>query len=607
MMGILGFLNISIVGDYTMLCAIVQWGVAILAFWLINKLGEKAVSVGYMSMGLQVEDETAPAFNLLYKTLAPVFCQIIFIAGCQVVNAPSLINHNYLIIVYYWVLRTAVVVVTEKARLTNWLLHLVYIAISLTLSYGVHVFSMQMDKIYPTVSTLRDQLWIIVVLFVYGIVNEMKIARNTTEKRKTHYILNRYHKFFSKYGEQVRNFWGGNQQMEVLTFSIMIYENFNRSPFVRMIERLVAKVKGGVFSTGIMQVRCSEVLSDYDSVCLALQKMYRANEGCNGNSYCRNYEILKDYNPDTNYIDAVEDIYNIIKEEVFGGEIKTNEKPEQEQADMDWKEYENYVYDECCRIFGEPNVHKNAKLTGRITEVKRQVDVWVDSSQYGKIAFDAKYYHKEMDVKMVESMIGMYGDLGVDKLVIVTNRSYSKAAIRRAHRGSEKVEADILSIDELKFLQSDGALVFADKCAAFIKSPFAWIVDAKTSNHPSMPAVLYPRHFESLAEAGKNREFAYIQFYDKRVDDAMSIMELRASHRVDSLASDPENTVVWIDDSYHTSRCVMPNHHSVENILYREFDAYILYAVLYCAEDVEKRDLEKMQYLLDSAMSMNVK
>ncbi len=157
-----------------------------------------------------------------------------------------------------------------------------------------------------------------------------------------------------------------------------------------------------------------------------------------------------------------------------------------------WQNYEEEVYEECCRIYGDENVDRNVSKVGVSSQVPRQIDVLVHSEE-GDIAYDAKYYSKRVDVKTIEAMIGMYGDLGVEKFVVVTNKGYSKAALRRAHLGKDNVEADVLSIGELKRMQGYWAMPYAGRNCIMLVPPFGWIIDGQKSAHPGMSTVLYRR------------------------------------------------------------------------------------------------------------------
>lgn len=268
-----------------------------------------------------------------------------------------------------------------------------------------------------------------------------------------------------------------------------------------------------------------------------------------------------------------------------------------------WQKYEDDVYEECCRIYGEEKVERNVSKIGVSTRVPRQIDVLVHSDE-GDIAFDAKHYSKHVDVKTIEAMIGMYGDLGVEKFVVVTNKGYSKAAIRRAHIGEANVEADVLSLGELKYMQGYFGIPYTEKYAVTLSAPFAWIVDAEKSAHPDTPAVLY-RTGITLIEAVKEKEFAYVQFWIKERDDVNTIEQLAEHYREECEEADPnEQWSILEEQPYIITRYTHSKSTVVEYFGYKDFEEFMIYIVLCCEEDKWGRNHHKLRYMLEHALPL---
>lgn len=271
----------------------------------------------------------------------------------------------------------------------------------------------------------------------------------------------------------------------------------------------------------------------------------------------------------------------------------------------DWREYEEEVYEECCRIYGAKNVERNISKIGMSSQVPRQIDVLVHSEE-GDIAFDAKYYSKPVNVKTIESMIGMYGDLGVEKFVVVTNKGYSKAALRRAHLGNENIEADVLSLGELQRMQGYGALPYAGRNGIFLSPPFGWIVDGQTSAHPEMLAVLYRRRVSFGKAMRKEREFAYLVLWDKD-DEINTVRGLAEFHRNESMEADSEGKWEILEDTPYMITRFKHSKAVDEYIGYREFENLIISVILFCEEEKWSRNKTKLQYILGRVMPMHVK
>lgn len=100
-----------------------------------------------------------------------------------------------------------------------------------------------------------------------------------------------------------------------------------------------------------------------------------------------------------------------------------------------WKVYEwlvsKIVHDRCHSNL--INVKCDTYITGKISEEERQVDIFINyTSNNFKIAIDCKKYTKNVDIKDVESFIGMCEDLGVDLGVLISSKVFSKGAKKRA-------------------------------------------------------------------------------------------------------------------------------------------------------------------------------
>lgn len=271
----------------------------------------------------------------------------------------------------------------------------------------------------------------------------------------------------------------------------------------------------------------------------------------------------------------------------------------------DWKKYENEVYEECCRIYGEENVERNVTRVGIYSHASRQLDVLVHTSE-GDVVYDAKCYSQRVSIKTVEAMIGMYTDLGVSKFVVVTNIGYSKAALRRAHMGTEKVEADVMNIGELSRFQGYGALPYAGRNGVVLSSPFGWVIDGQISVHHGMPAVLYARGL-SYDDVYTEKEFAYVEFWDKE-DEINTVQQLMAHHREECIEGDENGEWKILEESpFHIARYTHSATTVVEYFGYKEFDNFIFYVVLLCEEEKWGRNRQKMVYLLERALPLNVR
>lgn len=96
-------------------------------------------------------------------------------------------------------------------------------------------------------------------------------------------------------------------------------------------------------------------------------------------------------------------------------------------------------------------VTPNARILGRITGVRRQIDVLIetrhDTDNSRRVIVDAKKRSRKIDVKDVESFMGLMEDVGATHGYLVSPVGYTKAAEKRAQAA---VSIRILPLDRLE-------------------------------------------------------------------------------------------------------------------------------------------------------------
>ena len=119
-------------------------------------------------------------------------------------------------------------------------------------------------------------------------------------------------------------------------------------------------------------------------------------------------------------------------------------------AEPKWRVYEKVIAD-LEESYPNCTVERNHRVRGRHSDALREVDVWI-SGRVGRhevhIAVDCKCYTDPVDVKEIESFLGMVDDIGADKAVLVSTSGFSAAAQRRAQAG--KIDIQIIPFDELE-------------------------------------------------------------------------------------------------------------------------------------------------------------
>ncbi|MGP2655544.1 restriction endonuclease [Malaciobacter sp. WC5094] len=109
----------------------------------------------------------------------------------------------------------------------------------------------------------------------------------------------------------------------------------------------------------------------------------------------------------------------------------------------EWKQYEWLI----SKIFHnryysiEVKVLPNTKISGKYSERSRQIDILVIDGDK-KIILECKHYSEPLDVKNIESFIGMYNDIKASEGIIISSSVFSKSAKKRIseYKGSVKLE-----------------------------------------------------------------------------------------------------------------------------------------------------------------------
>lgn len=114
-----------------------------------------------------------------------------------------------------------------------------------------------------------------------------------------------------------------------------------------------------------------------------------------------------------------------------------------------WRTYEWLVYNYFCKLYeGNWKVEYDVKIVGK-SGILRQVDILLSESNFKLIvAIDCKCYKKSLDIKEVETFIGMLYDLQASKGILVTLKGYSAGALKRAKEYG-RLDLLALSIEDL--------------------------------------------------------------------------------------------------------------------------------------------------------------
>lgn len=174
--------------------------------------------------------------------------------------------------------------------------------------------------IFITASELREELWFAILVILFQFVRQIlnkKVKQNTvlSDGQLTKYVAHKFDKFYKKYNDLL-DITRRNRYMCIFLYSVMIFEDYNRVPLARKLERLKVRL-GKTATVGIMQMESSLPLTDRESII----RFYSWLESCDNdpdflapyNSY--NIQNLAwAHNHDDEYASCVAYIYNRLYE-----------------------------------------------------------------------------------------------------------------------------------------------------------------------------------------------------------------------------------------------------------------------------------------------------
>ena len=97
------------------------------------------------------------------------------------------------------------------------------------------------------------------------------------------------------------------------------------------------------------------------------------------------------------------------------------------------KQFEKASYDVIRSLHGDKRVYHDVQIKGRLSRIKRQVDIQVVSpGSFDFLVFECKNHGRPLDVAVVETFVTNVADIGAKKGALVSNSGFSPGAINMA-------------------------------------------------------------------------------------------------------------------------------------------------------------------------------
>ncbi len=282
-----------------MFVVITQVLLGFVLFFLIGWIGRHSYSFGYHKIDFLIDKEDAPAFNFLIRVFLPSVFIIIVSLIFYAFELDKFTKNIYLVSVFYVFLGIFHNLVMGRFLILNIKLQFTYAVLISLSSYYAYIELIKPKKpIIPNLETMSNEIWMIIILFLFHIFNKIELSEVKKYERLCRYVRVQKKRIGASLGESINDsvthmvevfkkslnedLVKKDIDMEVseteeylkalngilsdIVYAIIIYENFNRPKATRYLENLVAKNTEKPRTLGIMQVTTERLLTDKESI-----------------------------------------------------------------------------------------------------------------------------------------------------------------------------------------------------------------------------------------------------------------------------------------------------------------------------------------------------
>lgn len=252
-------------------------------------------------------------FNLIIRIFWPTV-YIIFLSILFYLYSLISVKWIWLIIPLYYSINLFIIIFLGRYRFIEWRFMIFYYFIWTIVWYFVYKnFILEwIDYLLPDITSMRSDLWLIIVLFLIWIIHRQETDYSSQDKMRRNYIRDKYIKYQNLFSKELS--WL-DPKFKNIILSIMIYEDSNRPAQIRLVENfyyflLKLGFRKRALSTWIMQVKSTKLLTDSESIKEAI-KILKPTFSRNKNKSDLVQILWEKYNW-YNYSYEIEIIYDVI-------------------------------------------------------------------------------------------------------------------------------------------------------------------------------------------------------------------------------------------------------------------------------------------------------
>lgn len=209
----------------------------------------------------------------------------------------------------------------RRKEMYNWIYELGMALAGIALYYFIQLFFFTTEEsVFISALELREELWLAIFVVLYKffkMILDKKVKQDDvlSKGQITDYIRRKFNRFYKKFNNLL-TINADNRYMCIFLYAVMIFEDYNRGPIVRKLERILLKLGLKRKATiGIMQFPTDENISDKESIIKFYQWLDNEIGGEEFIGDTMSINVLAwQYNNDTAYGQSVAYIYNRLYE-----------------------------------------------------------------------------------------------------------------------------------------------------------------------------------------------------------------------------------------------------------------------------------------------------
>lgn len=219
----------------------------------------------YQPVASFFQPEASTGFNAVFQVLFAPIASVFVAILLYILNRTQLINGIWTVSVWYFAWQTVLILVISRWRLLDKAKFFAFHAVSIVVSYFVYatLVTHGLAHLLPDEAGLRTEVWLIIILFLYGIFREIKGNPEKYRSRQSAWAVAHARTFSRRFQNVLSDY---PVLLQEVLLAVMVYEDFNRPKAARFVERMT-----NARTQTIMQVRGAA--TDEDGIRLTAESM----------------------------------------------------------------------------------------------------------------------------------------------------------------------------------------------------------------------------------------------------------------------------------------------------------------------------------------------